>query len=82
MIEPYIHVTLTGKQLYLLIEAAEAKIGLFENQAGSDYDGEDIDGWDANDIALLKITLEEFKRILESRRQEVQRQLDLPADDN
>jgi hypothetical protein len=75
MIDPYIQITLTDKQLALLILAAESKIKWFYDEVarigketGKVWEGDDIEEWDENDIALLRMTLEEFKKIHESRR--------------
>lgn len=75
MIDQYIHITLTGKQLALLAMAVESKIKWFEDkvariekETGKQWEGGDFEEWDVNDIGLLRMTLEEFKNIQESRR--------------
>jgi choline kinase len=75
MIDPYIQITLTDKQLYLLTVAIESKIKWFEEEVarierktGTEWAGGDIEEWDVNDIGVLQMTLQEFKKIQESRR--------------
>jgi len=70
MIDMYCQLNVTDKELALLAEAAEFRIKWFLEQvakAGKDYDGEYIDGWDSNDIALLNLTLQTLKKVQQSR---------------
>jgi hypothetical protein len=53
---------LTYKQVRLLVMAAESKIAEFHNQiarlereTGKEWEGDDIDEWDANYIAILRV---------------------------
>jgi hypothetical protein len=82
MDDGYIHIELTSKERALLTAVAESKIKSFEyevvriqEETGRPWEGGDIVDWDGNDIGLLKITVEAFNKIRESRRLEVAREL-------
>jgi hypothetical protein len=82
MIDPYIQITFTDKQLFLLKVAAECKIKWFNEKTNNDeYDGEDIEGWDENDIALLGITVKKFNEIFELRRAQIAEEIKQKGDD-
>lgn len=46
----------------------EDAVARIERETGKQWDGDDIEEWDANDIGVLRMTLEEFKKIQDSRR--------------
>jgi hypothetical protein len=79
MIDSYVQVKLTPKEVILLAMAAESKITEFhdqiariEKETGKQWEGGDIGEWDANDIALLQNTSEHLRKFLDSKPTELE----------
>lgn len=70
MIIQRVPIELAFKQIVMLVNAAECKIAAFEDEVArieretGEYPDDDIAGWDGNDIAILRDTAEQLRKVL------------------